>query len=318
MKKSILIAGLAVCSIAITSCQNFKDGPGGMKYKLVDADSKEKIQEGDFVSMGATIKSESDSVLYDSYEVGQPAFLTAQKPQFPGDLFSALEMLGEGDSAVFKLDLDTMTAKSMQPRPENLKGKYMVYTFKINKVIKKGEKNDEDFNKEIEGYFDGEKEKAKNSEAGKIDNYIKKHKLEVETTETGLKYSIEKAGEGPTAKVGDTVLVHYEGHFLGGKTFDTSIKEVAEEKKMYNAMREPYEPLKLPIGIGAVVPGWDEGLALLPKGSKATLILPSKLGYGENGNQMFPPYTPLAFNVEIIDIIPQNPAAATAAPDAAN
>ncbi|WP_028296321.1 FKBP-type peptidyl-prolyl cis-trans isomerase [Olivibacter sitiensis] len=321
MKKSFFIAAIAALSMAVTSCQKFTDGAGGMKYKIIDGDSKEKIQEGDFISMGAIIKTEGDSTMYDSYEMGQPAFLTAQKPQFQGDLFTALEMLGEGDSAIFKLDLDTMTAKSGQPRPENLKGKYMIYTFKINKVIKKANKKDEDFNKEIETFFEGEKEKAKNSEAGKIESYLKKNKLDVKTTASGLKYAIEKEGEGAPAKVGDTIVVHYQGQFLGGKTFDTSIKEVAEKENMYNPMREPYEPMKLPIGVGAVVPGWDEGLMLLPKGTKATLVLPSKLGYGENGNQMFPPYTPLAFKVEIVNIIPQKAAAAgdttkTTAPDA--
>lgn len=67
----------------------------------------------------------------------------------------------------------------------------------------------------------------------------------------------------------------------------------------------PYEPAKFAIGVRQVIPGWDEGLLLLPKGSKAKLIIPSELGYGERGDGrgVIPPFAPLVFDIELIDIL---------------
>jgi FKBP-type peptidyl-prolyl cis-trans isomerase len=59
------------------------------------------------------------------------------------------------------------------------------------------------------------------------------------------------------------------------------------------------------------IPGFEEGLLLLSKGAKATLIIPSNLAYGEQGNQGIPPFTPLIFELEMVNIIP---ATAVAAP----
>src|SRR5690606_12903856 len=124
-----------------------------------------------------------------------------------------------------------------------------------------------------------------------------------EKTESGLQYVITEEGTGQKANVGDTVEVHYTGRLLNGKVFDTSVKEEAEKANIFNAMR-PYEPMKIAVGEGSVIPGWDEGLVLLPQGSKATLIIPSNLAYGEQGAPgAIPPYSPLAFDVEIVDVI---------------
>jgi len=313
MKRTSLILGLAALTgLGATSCQNFKDGEGGMKYKIVKDEGKPKIKEGDFVSLGAVISTESDSVLNSSYEMEQPFYLAAQKPMYSGDIFSALSMLGEGDSAVFQLNIDTMVAKSGQPKPP-FGGHYINHTFKINKVIPKDSLSDSIFNAEVEKYIAQDRDKAKNAEAGKIENYIKKNNLDVKTTDSGLKYKVEKEGSGNKPNVGDTVVVHYTGRFLGGKIFDSSVKEDAKKGSVYNQMREPYDPIRIPIGVGAVVPGWDEGIQLLSKGAKATFILPSKLAYGEQGSMGIQPYTPLAFSIEVLDVIP--PKAGSAATD---
>ena len=74
----------------------------------------------------------------------------------------------------------------------------------------------------------------------------------------------------------------------------------------------PYQPVSMAVGVGRVIPGWDQGLILLNKGAKATFIVPSELGYGEHGNQMIGPYTPLVFDVEIVNIKKGNPNAVAA------
>ena len=68
-----------------------------------------------------------------------------------------------------------------------------------------------------------------------------------------------------------------------------------------------YKPIRIPVGLKRVIPGWDEGLMLLNKGSKAIFVIPSHLAYGDRGMSIIGPFTPLAFEVELIDIVHPNP-----------
>lgn len=107
-------------------------------------------------------------------------------------------------------------------------------------------------------------------------------------TESGLFYSIEEKGEGEQPQKGNTVKVHYKGELLDGTVFDSSFKR--------------NQPIEFSIGVGQVIPGWDEGIALLTKGAKATLIIPSDLAYGSAGaGGVIPPNAILKFEVELVD-----------------
>ena len=107
-------------------------------------------------------------------------------------------------------------------------------------------------------------------------------------TESGLFYSIEEKGEGEQPQKGNTVKVHYKGELLDGTVFDSSFKR--------------NQPIEFSIGVGQVIPGWDEGIALLTKGAKATLIIPSDLAYGSAGaGGVIPPNATLKFEVELVD-----------------
>ncbi|RYE22422.1 MAG: hypothetical protein EOP42_24440 [Sphingobacteriaceae bacterium] len=68
-----------------------------------------------------------------------------------------------------------------------------------------------------------------------------------------------------------------------------------------------FAPIRLEVGKRAVIPGWDEGLQLLNKGSKATFIIPSSLAYGEQGNGPIGPFSTLVFEVELKDIVHPDP-----------
>lgn len=107
-------------------------------------------------------------------------------------------------------------------------------------------------------------------------------------TESGLFYSIKEKGEGEQPQKGNTVKVHYKGELLDGTVFDSSFKR--------------NQPIEFSIGVGQVIPGWDEGIALLTKGAKATLIIPSDLAYGSAGaGGVIPPNATLKFEVELVD-----------------
>ncbi len=304
MKKISIILGLTVLGLA--SCKQFKKGEGDMMYKIHIDKSGETIKDGDFVALNFIEKTEEDSTLSNSYDADRPAMLQKQKSAFKGDLYAALGMLSEGDSATFKINIDSMVAKMGRPKPANTKGKYLVYTIKIDKVIPKGKLNDSLFNGQVKAYLKVEADKSKNSEASKFNKYITSKGLKPVVTASGLNYVVTKEGSGIKAAAGDTVQVNYTGSFLSGKVFDTSYPEVAKKAGTFNPQR-PYAPLKIPVGVAGSIPGFDEGLMLFPKGTKATLILPSKLAYGEQGNQGIPPFTPLIFEVEIVNVIPKKP-----------
>lgn len=112
---------------------------------------------------------------------------------------------------------------------------------------------------------------------------------EVLKTASGLQYVIIEEGKGAKVEKGKKALVHYSGYFLDGKMFDSSV--------------EKGQPFTLTVGVGQVIPGWDEGLLLLSVGSKARFIIPYQLGYGEGG---YPPIIPakadLIFDVEILNV----------------
>ena len=109
-----------------------------------------------------------------------------------------------------------------------------------------------------------------------------------EKTASGLFYKIETPGTGATPGQGQNVSVHYKGSLLDGTVFDSSYKRNA--------------PIDFPLGVGQVIKGWDEGIALLSKGAKATFIIPADLGYGSAGaGGVIPPNTTLKFEVELVD-----------------
>ncbi len=104
-------------------------------------------------------------------------------------------------------------------------------------------------------------------------------------TASGLYYIIEKEGAGNSPNATSTVKVHYEGKFMDGKIFDSSIQR-----------GQPIE-----FGLNQVIPGWTEGLQLLKPGGKAKLLIPPGLAYGEGGRPGIPPSSWLLFDVELLD-----------------
>lgn len=134
-----------------------------------------------------------------------------------------------------------------------------------------------------------EKAKAEtNKKAGEEFLAKNKSKAGVKTTASGLQYEVIKQGTGPKPKDTDTVEVHYTGKLIDGTTFDSSV--------------ERGQPTSFPLK--GVIPGWTEGLQLMPVGSKFKFYIPSNLAYGENGPGPIGPNATLTFEVELLKILP--------------
>jgi FKBP-type peptidyl-prolyl cis-trans isomerase len=119
--------------------------------------------------------------------------------------------------------------------------------------------------------------------------YLSAHKDKpgVHTTASGLQYEILTEGTGPKPTAADTVTVHYEGRLLDGTVFDSSIARGT--------------PATFPLA--NVIPGWTEGVALMPVGSTYRFTIPPDLGYGARGaGGVIPPNAVLVFEVQLLGI----------------
>ena len=94
---------------------------------------------------------------------------------------------------------------------------------------------------------------------------------------------------GVPATAGKTVSVLYTGKLLNGTVFDAT-------SQRNNA------PFTFVLGQGRVIAGWDEGIALMRKGEKSLLLIPSALGYGSRGSGPIPANAVLEFEVEVLDV----------------
>lgn len=111
---------------------------------------------------------------------------------------------------------------------------------------------------------------------------------------TGLKYIETQEGEGETPQRGQKVTVHYTGYLA---------EEGVKRGKKFDSSFNRNQPFTFTIGIGQVIKGWDEGVANMNVGSKATLIIPPDLGYGARGaSGAIPPNSTLIFDVELLSI----------------
>jgi peptidylprolyl isomerase len=184
-------------------------------------------------------------------------------------------MMSEGDSAVFFVSSDSL----MKDQPASSRPPYFPVGSRVKYTVSM---------LKIRDSANAEKDQMK-----AIADYGKKKSINLQKTASGLHYFVTKKGTGIKALPGDTIQVDYVGSLLeSGREFDNS--------KQHN------QPFTFPVGIGMVIPGWDEGLQLLPVGTKATLVIPSKLAYGESGMPGSPigPNAALVFEVEVLSVKP--------------
>jgi len=111
----------------------------------------------------------------------------------------------------------------------------------------------------------------------------------VQETASGLQYEVITMGTGPKPAAEEVVKVHFTGTLTDGTKFDSSA--------------DHGEPAVF--GVNQVIKGWQEGIQLMPVGSKFKFYVPYELAYGEQGTGPIPPYSTIIFEVELLEIVKQ-------------
>jgi FKBP-type peptidyl-prolyl cis-trans isomerase FkpA len=285
--KKIVLAGV-IALFAFTSCKNsatsgYDKTDNGLWYKKLSITGSTKAKIGDFLTVNFITHTPKpkDSVIADTRKSGGPMLIEVKAPAWKGDVAEGLTWLGTGDSASFLMPVDSLFKKGGGTLPQFLKhGDYLRIDIKVLSVKSRDEIMKEQAVAQAQ---------ATQQESGALDNYIKSNKIKAQQTASGLYYVIDKKGKGPLPAPGQSVTVNYTGMMLNGTVFDSSTKPGRQ-------------PFTFVLGKGQVIKGWDEGIPLLPVGSKGRLIIPSNLAYGPQGNQGIPPNSPLVFEIEVISV----------------
>jgi len=336
LKRNFLSLALAAGVLGLASCNKggeFSKTKSGIEYKVfksngksydareisADGDATYKERIGKIMALHVEYRTGKDSILFNSrkQQMGFPVRvpLDSVRKEQKGGLEEAISLLQPGDSAVFRFNVDTIFAKSFrQPVPPFMQkaGKTMTMYVKVAKVQTRDEAM-ADVQK-----MQGEQQQKMKEHADqqlkaddvKLQEYIKKNNLTAQKDPSGVYYVVTSAGTGPKPKAGQIVSVQYKGTLLeNGKEFDSSAKGNGGK------------PIEFPIGVGQVIPGWDKAIPMLNKGSKAVLLIPSSLAYGQRGaGADIPADAILRFDVELVDVknAPAQPAGQPGQPNAAD
>lgn len=289
-KNQILALTVGAVSMGLASCDNtggFKKTSDGLLYKIIkDAPGDTHPQVNDIVEMHVNIRI-GDSVLLNSRQLNnnEPFQFPLPEATFKSDWVTGIKLLSAGDSAIFYVPVDTAKKYTQGEFPGFAKSTDTV-VYEVSLVSFKSAE-------EMQKKADEDAAKQKDVDDQKLQAYFTEKGLKPQKTESGLYYIIDREGTGEPISQGKKVTVNYTGTNLKGEKFDSNV-----DPKFSHV-----SPFAFTAGVGEVIPGWDEGVMLLKKGSKARFFVPSTLAYGKRAmgpeigeNEI------LVFEVEVTDV----------------
>lgn len=288
--KKVFLMMMAFCVMlsVLTGCGNgnapkgYKVTDNGLYYRFYVQNDGELPQVGDLVelTLSCTINDTAEIIPASSN------IIQLNEPDFATDFMEGVAMMHKGDSASFIVDID-LTFKNLFRVPE-LPSEFnstdiMRFEVRVDDFYPESEY----VNKMVEAIKKNYPEQTEKAYA-EMQQYFALNNVSATPTASGLYYVMSSEGNGEMPKKGDNVKVHYTGKLIDGTVFDSSI--------------ERGEPIEFTLGVGQVIPGWDEGIMLMSKGEKGVLYIPYYLAYGDRGaGNVIPPFATLIFEVELID-----------------
>jgi FKBP-type peptidyl-prolyl cis-trans isomerase FkpA len=297
---------------------SYKKINSDLQYALiVDKPTSPKPKEGDMVRLHM-MSTCNNRVLYNTRNTNknQPAEFSVNKPAFNADIISAIQMMTPGDSMICLVDANQMFANTKNKMPDFIKpGDKIQYFIKLVSIKTKEQfqkenqakmaKQQAEMNKKMQVQMTKQQKEQQakqrkdsirlvGEEDAMLKEYFAKNNLNPKKTYSGMYYNLIEKGIGDMPLRGDTMVMNYSGRLLDGTPFDSNV----------DTSFHHVAPFEFPLGQGKVINGWDEGIAILPQGSKATLYIPSRLAYGPNARPSIPANSILIFDVELKNIKP--------------
>ncbi len=316
IKRILAIALIGAAIIGNTGCNSGGDfkKTHGVEYKIVKHGKGKMAKIGDVIEYNLIAKVDTlDPVtkktnpleVGNTYTQGRPQMTRVQEVKQTGQFQSVFQFLSAGDSAIVHISCDTLLL-SIPPEqrmrlPSWLKaGNKITVNLSMVSVMSQEEaqKKQQEQQEKMMAEAKAKAEQQMPIDDKMLQDYFAKNNIKAEKTASGLYYTIQKPGSGAQIKAGQVASLKYTGKTLDGKTFDSNVDmEVAQKNHHDGAL------LKFTVGQGQMIPGVDEGTALLKKGSKATLYLPSPLAYGEHSpSPDIAPNAIMLFEIEVMDV----------------
>lgn len=281
-----LAAGLMLVSCGPNSTRTTELG---REYTLHTDAGGQQSEPGDIVYFHYIMRT-ADTTLANTREMGQEPYT-----QHPSDTVSVdqidevtdvVRSLAVGDSATVIMRIDTFPTKP--PGLEDVDE--IFFDIVVTDIVDETTFNERMQQEQAEAQARMQAAVARAPEVQAFADsirtaYLAGNLADLQQTESGLEYVIHEAGNGPPVEPGQMMDVHYIGMLKDGTVFDQSFPRG--------------QPINFPLGVGAVIPGWDEGLSLLNVGAHATFFIPANLGYGEVEQGPIPANSDLIFYVEL-------------------
>jgi FKBP-type peptidyl-prolyl cis-trans isomerase FkpA len=292
-RRKILLFFFSATVLFSCSDGNKKTTPSGMKYITYRELNGRKPVAGDWVTVDMVYMDEKDSILFDSRNLKKPLRFELPQSQFEGSFEEGLMLLGEGDSASFFINADSIYEHVISKQEGVMKnrpaaGSKLRFDVSLLRV--------QPF-KEAEMEIAMEESRQEQAEKKTLDAYLEEKNIHAEKQREGYYILMQTPGKGSRVKNGETVHVNYSGRFLNGKIFDSNT--------------ESGKPYIFTVGKDEVIKGWDLAVQQLRKGDKVTLIIPSALAYGREGikrgntlKYFVPPFSTLIFDFEVLETAP--------------
>lgn len=297
MKKSFAFYGilLTVFFLSFAACKKGKElrTDSGFKYVLYTDSKGKKAQIGDYVTIELVYRTSKDSVLFDSRKNASPLRFKLEKIPFQGSYEEGLILLAEGDSATFYVPADSLYEYYF--RNDEIKPEQSATVFKPHSVLLFDVKL-----LDVQSYVEAEQERM--IEIGKQEKNEKElirrflwGKDFLSSKDSGIYfYRKLKNGGGTPIDSGKFVTVRHSGKFLDGRIFENS---------------DEVKPFTFRTGSNQVVKGLEYALYGMREGDRFEILIPSKYAYGEegllnssNGTFDIPPFTPLLYELEVIQV----------------
>lgn len=298
------MAGLLFAVIGLTTACNgnkerevgeLKTRESGLQYQFLRLGEEQTPDSTQWLVMQMVATTANDSVIFDTKVQGQgmPIGIPVNAPNLKGMLAEGIQMLHKGDSAQFIVPAkDFYLQTNGTPVPPGVDENANI-TFNIgvsDVTTEEGyQQMQMEFFQKMQAESAGKQREQMVQDIRTIDKYLVDNNIKFDTTASGVRVQVTEQGKGDKPQAGDNIVVHYRGKLLSGEQFDASY--------------DRNEPFTFPVGQGQVIRGWDEGLMELPKGSKATLYIPSPLAYGpQQRSEVIKPNSILVFEVEVLDV----------------